>query len=338
MIEQVLAKLADRDDLTVEEMSGGMEAVMSGQCSEAEIAAFLTALRVKGESVAELVGGARVMRRHVTRINAGTSELLDTCGTGGDGLRTFNISTATAIVAAACGVKVAKHGNRGVSSPSGSAEALQSLGVNIEAPVPVVEECLRRVGVGFCYAPLLHPAMRHAMPVRRQLRFRTIFNLLGPLTNPAGAVYQLLGVSRPALAEKLGAALAQLGSRHAYVVCGHDGLDEVTLTGPTYGVEVRGEQVKPIRWVPGDFGLPGCEIAELQVSSAAESADRIRAILDGQPGPARNVVLANSAAALMAAERVDTLRAGVELAAAAIDDGRAKRTLEELARLSHQQA
>jgi len=335
MIEQILAKLAQRDDLSVEEMSGGMEAVMSGKCSEAEIAAFLTALRVKGESVAELVGGARVMRRHVKRIEAGTTELLDTCGTGGDQRNTFNISTATAIVAAACGVKVAKHGNRGVSSRSGSAEALQTLGVDIEAPVPVVERCLREVGVGFCYAPLLHPAMRHAMPVRRQLRFRTIFNLLGPLTNPAGAAYQLLGVSRPALAQKMGEALAQLGTKHAFVVCGHDGLDEVTLTGPTYGVEVRGERVKAIRWVPDDFGLPSCELEQLQVGSAEESADVIRAVLDGRPGAARDVVLANTAAALLAAERVDSLRAGVELAADALDAGHASRTLQRLIEVSH---
>lgn len=330
MIESSIARLVERESLSVAEMHTAIEAIMQGDCSDAEIAAFLTALRMKGETVEEIVGAAAVMRAHVTRIETKREDVLDTCGTGGDALSTFNISTATALVAAACGIPVAKHGNRGFSSVSGSAEALEQLGVNIEVGVPVVERCIGEVGVGFCYAPLLHPSMRHAVPVRHQLRFRTIFNILGPLTNPAHAQHQLLGVSRRDLVEKIADALSRLGTHHAFVVCGHDGLDEVTLTGPTFVAEVHDGTIRAHQWHPADFDLPACRLEDLQVHSAAESADRIRAVLARQPGPCRDIVLANGAAALLAAEQVTDLRAGVARAAHAIDSGRAQRALNAL--------
>jgi anthranilate phosphoribosyltransferase len=334
MIEAALAQLVEGRHLSVSEMRLAIEAIMQGNCQDAEIAAFLTAMRMKGETVDEIVGAASVMREHVTAIQVDRQDLLDTCGTGGDSLSTFNISTATALVAAACGVPVAKHGNRGFSSPSGSAEALQALGVNIEVGVPVVEQCIREIGVGFCYAPLLHPSMRHAVPVRRQLRFRTIFNILGPLTNPARAQHQLLGVSRRDLVEKLGEALSRLGTRRAFVVCGHDGLDEVTLTGPTFVAEVRDGVTHLDQWHPADFDLPACRLEDLRVHSATESAERIRDVLGGAAGPCRDVVLANSAAALVAADHVAELRSGVSRAAHALDTGRAARVLHSLVELT----
>jgi anthranilate phosphoribosyltransferase len=330
MIDASIAKLVERENLSVAEMHSAIESIMQGNSSDAEIAAFLTALRMKGETVEEIVGAASVMRAHVTRIATGRDDVLDTCGTGGDQLSTFNISTATALVAAGCGVPVAKHGNRSFSSASGSAEALQELGVNIEVGVPIVERCIREVGVGFCYAPLLHPSMRHAVPVRKQLRFRTIFNILGPLTNPAQAQHQLLGVSRRDLVEKLADALNRLGTRRAFVVSGHDGLDEVTLTGPTYVAEVHDGNVRSHQWHPEDFGLPACRLENLRVASATESAARIRSVLAGESGPCRDIVLANAAAALLAAERVSDLAAGVEQAAHAIDTARAERVLQSL--------
>jgi anthranilate phosphoribosyltransferase len=334
MIENSIIKLVDGKNLAVAEMRSAIEAIMQGDCTDAEIAAFLTAMRMKGETVDEIVGAATVMREHVTRIKTDRDDVLDTCGTGGDALSTFNISTATALVAASCGVPVAKHGNRGFSCTSGSAEELQELGVNIEVSVPVVEQCIGEIGVGFCYAPLLHPSMRHAVPVRKQIRFRTIFNILGPLTNPAQAQHQLLGVSRRDLVEKLGEALSRLGTRHAYVVCGHDGLDEVTLTGPTFVSEVRDGTTHAHQWHPEDFDLPACRLEDLRISSATESAERIREVLRGKPGPCRDIVVANAAAALLAAEQVGDLRSGVLRAAHAIDAGRAKRILDSLIALT----
>jgi anthranilate phosphoribosyltransferase len=334
MIESTIGKLVERESLSVAEMHSAIEAIMQGDCTDAEIASFLTAMRMKGETVDEIVGAATVMRQHVTRIQTQRDDVLDTCGTGGDALSTFNISTATALVAAGCGVPVAKHGNRGFSSKSGSAEVLQQLGVNIEVGVPIVERCIREVGVGFCYAPLLHPSMRHAVPVRLQLRFRTIFNLLGPLTNPAQAQHQLVGVSRRDLVEKVADALSRLGTRHAFVVCGHDGLDEVTLTGPTFVAEVHDGTVRQHQWHPADFDLPACRLEDLQVSSANESGARVRGVLGGGTGPCRDVVIANAAAALLAAERVNNLRAGVQLAAEAIDSGKAHRVLQALTELT----
>jgi anthranilate phosphoribosyltransferase len=330
MIESTIVKLAARHDLSCNEACAAIQAIMDGQTSDAEIAAFLTALHMKGETVDEIVGAATAMRARAVPIHSGVPGLLDTCGTGGDGASTFNISTAAALVTAACGVPVAKHGNRGVSSRSGSADVLVELGVNIDVADTVVERCIREVGIGFCFAPHLHPAMRHAAPVRRHIKIRTIFNLLGPLTNPAGAEHQLMGVGRRDLVERLAEALRRLGTRHALVVAGADGLDEVTLSGTTFVCEVRGAEIRALQFQPADFGLGTHRADRFQVESAAESADRIRRVLRGEAGPDRAIVLANAAAALLAAERVQGLAEGVARAAAAIDCGAAQRTLDGL--------
>lgn len=335
MIEAAIRKVVERHDLSTAETEAAFSAILNGQASDAEIAALLTAMRMKGETIDELIGAARVMRSCVTPVRPNVAGLLDTCGTGGDGQSTFNISTATALVVAACGVPVAKHGNRGVSSRTGSADVLAALGVQIEVPVETVEQCIREAGVGFCFAPLLHPAMRHAAPVRRRIAIATIFNLLGPLTNPAGAEYQLLGARDADVAAKLSEVLARLGTRHAYVVSGADGLDEVTLADATLAVEVRDGQTRRHRWEPADFGLePGCR-TDWVVADATASAERIRAVLGGELGPARAIVLANAAAALCAADRADSLVNGVAMAAQAIDAGRAVDVLSRLIALTN---
>lgn len=325
-----LSRALDRQDLTAKQMQAAMTAVMEGQCGDAEIAALLTALRMKGEAISEIVGAARAMHQRATRIVTQRTGLLDTCGTGGDGLQTFNISTATAIVAAATGVPVAKHGNRSVSSSSGSADVLEVLGVNIQLTPEQVGRCLDELGIGFCFAPLLHGAMKHAAPVRKQLGFRTIFNLLGPLTNPADAEYQLVGANRVATAEKLAHALARLDRKRALVVCGADQLDEVSLWGKTVVFLVAQTSVTSQTWTADTFDLAECRVQDLQVSSAQESAAVIRAIFDGELGPRRNIVLANTAAALMAAERADDPKEGVRLAAETLDSGAATQLLRRL--------
>lgn len=330
-LRKALARVLDGQDVPTDEMHGTVAALMDGQCSEVEIAALLTALRVKGESVDEIVGAARAMQERVTPIAGDCTDLLDTCGTGGDELHTFNISTATALVAAAAGVPVAKHGNRSVSSSSGSADVLEALGINIQLTPDQVARCLKELGIGFCFAPLLHGAMKHAAPVRKQLRFRTIFNLLGPLTNPARACYQLVGTNRRETAKKLANALAQLGRKRALVVCGADQLDEVSLWGTTSVFEVVGPTVSETEWTPETLGLPPARVESLQVKSAAESADVIRKVLSGESGPARDIVLANSAAALMAAERCKDPASGVATAAEAIDSGAAEQLCRRLA-------
>jgi anthranilate phosphoribosyltransferase len=267
-------------------------------------------------------------------LECGDLAVLDTCGTGGDGKGTFNISTAAAVVAAACGVPVVKHGNRGVSSASGSADVLAALGVKIDADVETVRRCLQEAGLAFCFAPRFHPAMRHVVEVRRRLRFRTIFNLMGPLANPAHAKYQLLGVSRLDLLDTLAECLGHLGVANAYLVCGEDGLDEVTLDGSTLVRHVRAGRMASLAWTPEDFGLPRRGVGELRAASAAESAQRVRAALQGQDEPAMEAVSANAAAALLAAERVASLREGVQAAQLAITEGRAERVLDRLIQIS----
>jgi anthranilate phosphoribosyltransferase len=264
--------------------------------------------------------------------------LLDTCGTGGDQLHTFNISTAAAFVVAACGVPVPKHGNRGVSSTSGSADVLEQLGVNISLSPDQVAQCLDELNIGFCFAPLFHSAMKNVAPVRKQLRFRTIFNLLGPLTNPARASFQLIGAGRKETAHRLARALAELGRKHAYVVCGADQLDEVSLWGVTTAFEVTGAQIVEQQWTADSFGLPECRAEELQVQSPAESAAVLRGVFAGQTGPARNIVLANAAAALLAAVKVGTPREGVQLATAAIDAGGVRELLAKLVEMTQRLA
>eukprot|EP00913_Durusdinium_trenchii_P005648 g5266.t1 len=317
-IRQVMPLLLAGTDLSAEQTQDVFGAVMDGAASDAEIAALLTALRIKGESIEEVVGSARAMGSRATPIPSSTRPLLDTCGTGGDELHTFNISTAAALVAASAGAPVAKHGNRSVSSSSGSADVLEALGVNIQLSPDEAGRCIDEVGIGFCFAQLVHGAMKHAAPVRKQLGFRTIFNLLGPLTNPAGAEYQLVGANTPQIAEKLAGALAQLGRTRAVVVCGNGELDEVALWGTTDAWLVDGETVTHERWSAESFGLPECAAADLTVDSAEASANVIREVFAGEAGAARNMVIANAATALYVAQKNDTL---VEAAPAVCRDG-----------------
>jgi len=337
-LQLALAQLTSGESLDSHAAYAAFGTIMDGGASEVEMAAFLAALRVKGESVDEIVGAARAMSERSTPVPVRRSGLLDTCGTGGDGLHTFNISTATAFVVAACGVPVAKHGNRGVSSSSGSADVLEQLGVQVGLTPEGAARCIEEIGLGFCFAPTYHTAMRYVAPVRRQLKFRTIFNLLGPLTNPARAEYQLIGVSRVQTAGLMARALADLGRRHAFVVCGADQLDEVSLWGETTAIEVEAGTLKMHRWTVEDFGLAPCSAEDLIVATPAESAGVIREVFAGKPGPHRNIVLANAAAALLAAVKVGTLAEGVAQASAAIDTGRARELLERLVVLSQKLA
>lgn len=325
-VEQMLSQ----NNLTDLQTNQCIGAIMDGECDPIDIASFLTAMAAKGPVSSELVGAALAMRQRATRIVTVRKPLLDTCGTGGDRLHTFNISTATAILAAACGVPVAKHGNRSVSSSSGSADVLEALGVNISIDAVAAGKCLDDIGIAFCFAPLIHGAMKHAAPVRKQLGFPTIFNLLGPLTNPAGAEYQLLGASTVARAFLLANALAKLNCRRAFVVCGNNELDEVSLWGVSTALEVHNGNVFEHRWTPESFGLAECNVESLKVKSAVESAAMIRAAFQDSSSPAASMVLANTAAALLAAERVDSLPAGVREAKHAIDFGLAAEKLSQL--------
>ncbi|MFQ5877617.1 MAG: anthranilate phosphoribosyltransferase [Acidobacteriota bacterium] len=311
------------------EARAAFEAVMDGRAPAARLAAFLVALRMRGETVTEIAAFARVMRERATPVRAGTQALLDTCGTGGDGAGTFNISTLAAIVAAAAGARVAKHGNRSVSSRCGSADLLQGLGVRVDVPVRTVEASIREVGLGFLFAPALHGAMQHAAPVRRELGVRTVFNLLGPLTNPAGATRQLLGVYDPGWVEPLARVLRDLGSVHALVVHG-EGTDEIALHGATRVAELRGGRVWTYDLRPEEAGLPRARLEELAGGDVPENVAIARAILAGERGPRRDVVLLNAAAALTVAGRAGDLRDGVGRAARAVDSGEAGRLLERL--------
>jgi len=334
---ELLIRVVAGEDLTRDQMTAAIDPCMRGEVGEPEIAEFLLALRAKGETVDEIAGAALALRSHMTLIRSHRAGLLDTCGTGGDASGTFNISTAAALVTAACGVPVAKHGNRSITSKTGSADVLAALGVKIDAPVSVVERCLEEAGICFCFAPLLHPAMKHVAAVRRQLGVPTIFNLLGPLCNPAGAPYQLLGVGRRELHEKMAAALQQLGPRHGVVVSGDDGLDEVTLTTPTRVFLVTPTERTLVRWTPADFGLaflPSLDPA--RVDGPESSAAMIRGVLDGHPGPARDLVIVNAAAALWTCGFRPTPLACAAEAAEAIESGAARRLLDHFAALSHQ--
>lgn len=334
-IQSALNRLVDGHDLATEMMQEAVAEIMGGEVSEAEIAGFLTALRLKGETVDEIVGAAQAMQARAAGIDVGRQGLLDTCGTGGDGLHTFNISTATALVAAAAGAPVAKHGNRSVSSTSGSSDVLEALGVNVSLEPERVALCIEQIGIGFCFAPLFHAAMKHAAPVRKRLGFRTIFNLLGPLTNPAGAEFQLLGANRIETAEKLAGALLGLGRRRALVVCGNDELDEVSLWGETTLFVLADGRVRRETWSPATLGLPACRVEDIKVGSPEESATVIRRIFAGEAGPARDIVLANSAAALIAAAHADDPQRALAKAAEAIDSGKAAALCQRLAEWSN---
>lgn len=330
MIESALRSVEAGQSLSMDAMADCIGTIMEGECSEDEIASLLTALHRKGETTAEVAGAAIAMRRRMTRIRTRRDDVIDVVGTGGDGSGTFNISTAAALVTAAAGQPVAKHGNRRFTSRSGSADVLAELGVNIEADVSRVESCLDELGICFCFAPLLHRAMRHVGPVRKKLGHPTIFNMLGPLVNPAEAPFQLLGVGRDELRPMLAEALSMLGTRRTLVVHGADGLDEVSLAGRTDVTEAAGSTLRTWAWTPDDFGLEPVQRESLVVEGPAQSAAMIRGILEGRPGGPRDVVVANAAAALWCVGRADSVRQGALLAADAIDGGAASDLLARL--------
>lgn len=329
MFPALLNALLRREDLTADQAAAAMDLVMAGEAHPAQVAGMLIGLAMKGEKPAELVGLARTMRARGVTITAGAGAV-DTCGTGGDRAGTFNISTAAALVVAGAGVPVVKHGNRSVSSRCGSADVLEALGVKIDAPPAVVQRAVSETGIGFCFAPTFHPAMRHAVEARRSLGVPTAFNLLGPLTNPARVRFQIVGVARPELTELMARALQQLGAERAWVVHGADGLDELSITGHTKVSECHGDVVRTFYLHPSDLGLATASVADLKGGDAAHNAAQIRAVLAGAPGPGRDVVLVNAGAALFVSGHVPSLRAGLTMAAAAIDEGRAARALDAL--------
>lgn len=330
MIKEAITKIVKGADLSEAEMVECMNEVMTGAASPAQIASFITGLRMKGETVAEITGAARVMREKATKVNAPGDSVIDTCGTGGDESMTFNISTAAAFVTAGCGVTVAKHGNRSISSRCGSADVLRALGVNIEAEVSRVEECLKEAGIGFLFAPMLHGAMKYAAPVRREIGIRTIFNVLGPLTNPAGAKRQVIGVYDPVLTDVIAQVLNNLGTVHAYVVRGEDGLDEITLTRETRVTELKNGSIRTYHIKPEDFGFERCAPAGLKGGDPDENADIILGVLKGKKGPARDIVILNAAAAITVGGKTDTIEEGIAAAHGSIDSGTALEKLEML--------
>ncbi len=351
MIKKAIAKVVEHENLTEGEMIEVMNQIMSGECTPAQIGAFITALRMKGETVEEITGAARVMRERATPIRVGKGVLgidrddinidretiLDVVGTGGDGTNTFNISTTVSFVVSACGVKVAKHGNRSVSSACGSADVLEKLGINLDVTPETVENCIDQIGIGFLFAPALHGAMKHAIGPRREIGIRTIFNILGPLTNPANADCQVMGVYRADLVEKLAGVLQKLGCRHGFVVHGSDGMDEITLTGETLVAEVTHTGVTLSNVTPEQFGLSRCQMAALKGGDAVANAIIVKSVLAGERGPRRDIVLLNAAYALVAAAKAATPADGMSLAAEAIDSGLALLQVERLAALTNKQ-
>ena len=334
MFPGLIDKLQRRVDLTVDEAAGAMEAIMDGRAQPSQIAGFLVGLAMKGERPDEIVGLARTMRGRATPLSRSFAPVFDTCGTGGDGAHTFNVSTVAAIVLAACGVRVAKHGNRSASSRCGSADLFEALGVNVSATPAIVERCLEQAGIAFLFAQVFHPSMKHAAPTRKELGVRTAFNLLGPLTNPAGASRQLVGVPRPELTELVARSLAQLGAERAWVVHGADGLDEISTTGYTKVSECRDGAVNTFYLHPGDVGLSKAAPEALRGGEAADNAAIARAILAGQAGAPREIVLLNAGASLLIAGQAATIPEGIVMAAEAIDSGRAAAVLEQLVYLS----
>jgi len=329
VIQQAIARLVEGRDLSRADMAAVVAEIADGGATPAQIGAFLATLRLKGETVDEIAGAAEVMRARAERVRVDREVFVDTCGTGGDGAHTFNISTTAAFAVAGAGVSVAKHGNRSVSSRCGSADVLAALGVNVEAPKEVVERCVAEVGIGFLFAPKLHPAFRAVAGLRRELAVRTVFNLLGPLVNPAGARRQVMGVYEERWVPVLGGVLAALGSIHAFVVHG-DGLDEISVCGPTRVAEVRGGAVSLRTLTPEELGLARWPVAALAGGDAADNARITRDVLSGQRGAPRDAVLANAAAALVAGGAAADLPAGVRVAAEAIDRGAAREKLELL--------
>jgi anthranilate phosphoribosyltransferase len=329
-----LGQVAAGHDLSIDEMTDVIDQLLCGTVPDKEVAVLLTALRHKGETADEIAGAARAMRHHMTPIRTTRKNVIDTCGTGGIGSDLFNISTAAAIVTAAAGVPVAKHGNRSITSKSGSADVLALLGVKVDAPVTVVERCLDELGICFCFAPHFHPAMKHVAAVRKQLGMATIFNLLGPLCNPAGATRQLLGVGKPELHATMAEVVARLGTERGVVVHGTDGVGEISLAAPTEVIEISGIGKRRFTWRPEDFCLATTSHDALRIQSAAQSADLIRRILTGERGPPRDIVLLNAAAALWTADIDPTPAVCAQRAAQAIDSGRARQLLERWTKLS----
>jgi anthranilate phosphoribosyltransferase len=330
MIKEAIVKVISRTNLTEAESEAVMREIMQGEATDAQIASYITALRMKGETVEEITGSARVMREKAVPVKIEGAYQVDTCGTGGDMAHTFNISTTAAFVVAGAGVTVAKHGNRSVSSKSGSADVLQALGVNIEMPSHRCEECIREVGIGFLFAPMMHQAMKYAIGPRREIGVRTIFNVLGPLTNPAKVTAQIMGVYSADLTGLLARALGNLGARHAFVVHGMDGLDEITITDKTRVSEYKDGVVKDYFLHPSDFGFSVAKPDVLKGGDAKQNADISLEILNGKKGPRRDIVVMNSAAALAASGLAADLQAGIAVAAESIDSGAALRKLEQL--------
>ncbi len=329
-MKTVLQKLISRQNLSEAEAGEAFDLIMNGEATPAQLGAFLTALRIKGETVEELSGASRSMRRHAVFVDPRGKPVVDTCGTGGDSLGTFNISTTAAFVVAGAGIPVAKHGNRSITSKCGSADLLAELGVNLEAPPDVMEECIHTVGIGFLFAPKLHPAMKHAMGPRKELGFRTIFNLLGPLANPAGARSQVLGVFAPELTEMFAEVLKRLGSRRVFVVHGQDGMDEITVTGTTRISELRDGAIRTYNFDPLSVMEDYAPLSSLAGGDAAVNARITRAILEGEAGPRRDIVCLNAAAGLIAGGKATDFAEGFLLAGQAIDNGKALLALEGL--------
>ena len=338
MFRDNLEKIVRGNDLSETEMSEVLLDIFSGNLTDAQIGAFMASLATKGETFEELAGAAKAMRRKALRVEASASTVVDTCGTGGDGTHTFNISTTTAFVVAGCGVTVAKHGNRSVSSQCGSADVLEALGVRLDTDPEIVEEAVQEIGIGFLFAPLYHSAMRFAAKARKEVGLRSIFNMLGPLTNPAGANCQLLGVYAPELTEMFAQALRLLGTRRAFVVHGHDGLDEISVCAPTRISELKDGLIRTYDISPEQFFGKQAEIFDLLGGDPAANADIIKRILDGETGPRRDVVLLNTAAALTAAGKAEDFKEGIDMAGASIDNGAAAEKLDALIKHSQENA
>lgn len=334
MIKEAIARIVLGEGLQEKEMMAVMTEVMEGEATPAQIAAFITALRIKGETVAEVTGAARIMRQKAVRIDARSSVVVDTCGTGGDGQNTFNISTTAAFVVAAAGLTVAKHGNRAVSSGCGSADVLEALGVRIDAAPEIVEESLQQIGIGFLFAPRLHGAMKHAIGPRREIGIRTIFNMLGPLTNPAGATAQLIGVYNPMLTEMFASVLKNLGTKRAFVVHGSDGLDEATVTGETRVSELREGLVATYNIDPMELFGESFAAADLRGGDAEANARITTAILGGESGARRGIVVLNAALAIVAGGKAEGIREGIAVAESCIDSGAAREKLRALIEIS----
>ncbi|HHY49125.1 MAG TPA: anthranilate phosphoribosyltransferase [Alphaproteobacteria bacterium] len=333
-IKGALAKIAARQDLTGEEMRSVMSLIMEGQATPSQIGAFLIGMRVKGETVGEIAAAVSILREKMVPV-IGPADVMDIVGTGGDGAETLNISTATAIVVASAGIPVAKHGNRALSSKSGASDVLAELGVKIDLPPSGIERCIAEAGIGFMFAPAHHPAMKHVGPTRQELGTRTMFNLLGPQANPAGARRYLLGVFDKKWVEPVAAALLANRAVSAWVVHGHDGLDELSTTGPSFVASIKGGNLTSFEVTPEDAGLQRAQLADIKGGDPAYNAGRLRALLDGARDPYRDIVLLNAAAAFVVAGRADTLKLGAQLAAAEIDSGRARSTLEKLVAISN---